>query len=68
VFHSRVGSWVEHLPGANGRAGAEHLLGTNALAYFEKTLLTAVKCFITLATGIEEEKPFQSLLTTPTTR
>ncbi len=51
---------VKHLSGAplygnllalptNIRLGWKGLSGTNALAYYEKAQLTAVKCFITLA-------------------
>ena len=36
----------------NISVGWKGLLGTNALAYYEKSLLTAVKSFITLATGV----------------
>jgi len=36
----------------NIRLGWKGLPGTNALAYFEKSQLTAVQSFITLATGI----------------
>jgi len=53
---------VEHLKGAsfgqalalstNIRLSWKGLLGTNALAYYEKSQLTAVKSFITLATDV----------------
>ncbi len=35
------------------------MVGANALAYYEKALLTAVKSFITLATGINYIKLFR---------
>ncbi len=35
----------------NNRLGWKGLPGTNALAYYKNSLLTAVKCFITLALG-----------------
>ncbi len=37
---------------ANIRLGWKGLPGINALAYYEKSSLTAVKFFITLATGV----------------
>jgi hypothetical protein len=53
---------VEHLKGAslrqvstlppNNRIGWKGLPGTNALAYLEKSELTAVKSLITLATDL----------------
>ncbi len=38
------------------RLGWKNLPGTNALAYWGKAQLTAVKCFITLAIGIVEKR------------
>jgi hypothetical protein len=53
---------VKHLSGAslgyslalpaNIRLGWKGLPGKNALAYYEKSQLTVVKSFITLATGV----------------
>ncbi len=38
----------------NIRLGRKGLPGTNSLAYFEKSQLTTVKSFITLATGVRK--------------
>jgi len=37
---------------SNVRLGWKNLPGTNALAYYEKAYLTALKSFITLSTGV----------------
>jgi hypothetical protein len=47
---------------ANIRLGWNGLPGTNTLAYYEKSLLTAVKHFKTLATGVNVINFFPSSL------
>jgi hypothetical protein len=47
----------------NIRLSWKGLAGTNALAYYEKSSLKAVKSFITLATGVNVIKLFSIALT-----
>jgi hypothetical protein len=63
---------VEHLKGAslgwapallaNIRLGWKGFPGTNTLAYYEKSKLTAVKSFITLATWPKVIKLFTAII------